>query len=169
MYIEHVGITVRELERSVTFYSTIFGTEPIERYSWEGEQAEYVAAMMNVPGLTLDAAFFRLPGSDVILEIIEFHGISEPEDVQAIRHHRVGGVHMGFYVPNLTEVLERIEAAGSDLMGPPVTIEYGPYFGHGHGRAGVFRDPDGNNLQLMEISGRPGNLRIPAGSDIGEA
>jgi hypothetical protein len=57
-------------------------------------------------------------------------------------------------------MLGRVHAAGSELLGEPVAIEYGPYQGTG-GRSATFRDPDDNNLQFMEISSRPGQLPLP--------
>jgi catechol 2,3-dioxygenase-like lactoylglutathione lyase family enzyme len=158
--LEHVGIVVKDLDASTKFYQTLFGEEPLQKTSWRGENAVYVANMMGQPGLTLDAAFFRIPGTQVILEVIQFHNLDDTSN-GALRHYQVGGTHLGFYVPSIDALLDRVRAAGSELLGEPVRIEYGPYLGTG-GRSATFRDPDDNNLQFMEISGRPGNLPLPA-------
>lgn len=158
--IEHFGITVKNLEKAVRFYSALFDSEPIERTSWRGKDAEYVADMMSQPGLTLDAAFFRVPGSNAILEVIEFHDLKDAEGTP-VRHYQSSGTHLGFYVDSIDAVADRIRKAGVEFLTEPIRIAYGPYQGTG-GRSVVFRDPDGINLQLMEISGRPGNLPLPA-------
>ena len=156
---EHVGITVKDLDRSVRFYAALFDTDPLDRRSWRGKDAEYVADMMDKPGLTLDGAWFQLPGSNTILEIIEFHDLPDGDN-QTVPHYQTGGVHLGFSLPSIDEAASRVRAAGAKFLTEPVSIQYGPYMGTG-GRSVLFRDPDDNNLQLMEISSRPGNLPVP--------
>ena len=159
MLLEHIGITVSDLDTSVRFYSTLFGTQPVARASWRGKDAEYVAQMMGQPGLTMDAAFFRIPGSNTILEIVQFFDIKDGKGVQ-VRHFQTSGTHLGFYVENIEAAAELVKKAGARLLAEPSTIQFGPYLGRG-GRAVLFRDPDGINLQLMEITGRPGGLPFP--------
>lgn len=160
MLLEHIGITVADLDTSVRFYSILFDTEPVARASWRGKDAEYVAHMMGQPGLTMDAAFFRIPGSNAILEIVKFFDISNGQGVQ-VRHYQTSGAHIGFYVDDIDKAAELVKKAGAALLAEPSTIQFGPYLGRG-GRAVLFRDPDGINLQLMEITGRPGGLLVPA-------
>lgn len=158
--IDHVGINVTDLDRSVRFYTALFGTPPVERTSWRGDKAEYVAQMVQSPGATLDAAFFRIPGSNAILEVIQYGNL--PEASGAIpRHYEPGAMHLGFHVKSIDDAEARIRAAGSHLLAEPVTIQHGPYQGTG-GRAVLFQDPDGYNLQLMEVTSRPGGLPVPA-------
>jgi catechol 2,3-dioxygenase-like lactoylglutathione lyase family enzyme len=159
MLLEHIGITVSDLDTSVRFYSTLFDTQPVARASWRGKDAEYVAHMMGQPGLTMDAAFFRIPGSKTILEIVQFFDIKDG-NAAPVRHFQTSGTHIGFYVENIEDAAERVKQAGARFLAEPSTIQFGPYLGRG-GRAVLFRDPDGINLQLMEISGRPGGLPFP--------
>lgn len=159
MLLEHIGITVTDLDRSVRFYSILFDSEPIARASWRGKDAEYVAHMMGQHGLTMDAAFFRIPGSNTILEMVQFFDIKDGQGAP-IRHYQTSGTHIGFYVDNIDAAAERVKKAGARLLAEPSTIQFGPYLGRG-GRAVLFRDPDGINLQLMEITGRPGALPLP--------
>jgi len=158
--VEHVGMTVKDLQVSVQFYTALLGTPPVDRASWTGKDAEYVATLLGQPGLTMDAAFFHLPGGNLILEICQFHnienGIGSP-----VRHYQSGGSHLGFYVDSIDAVMDRLREAGTELLSKPVQIQFGPYMGKG-GRSVLFRDPDGINLQLMEITGRPGRLPLPA-------
>lgn len=158
--VEHVGITVKDLDASVNFYRTLFGYEPLDRREWRGKDAEYVADMMAKPGLTLDGAWFQLPGGETILEIIQFHDLPDGE-AKTVPHYQTGGVHLGFYVDNIDGYADRVREAGARFLTEPVPIQYGPYMGTG-GRSVLFRDPDDNNLQLMEISSRPGNLSLPS-------
>lgn len=162
MLIEHVGLTVRDLERSARFYEGLFGVKRLQNVSWRGEKAEYVATMMGQPGLTLDAVFLQLPGSSVIMELVEFHDL-EAANPGPVPHYEVNGMHLGFYVTDLSIAIEQAERAGAQDFGQVVPIEHGPYMGTG-GRSVTFHDPDGNNLQLMEITARPGHLSMPVGA-----
>src|SRR3981081_4548531 len=98
--VEHVGMTVRDLETSVRFYTALFNNGPVDLASWRGKDAEYVANLLGQPGLTMDAAFFRLPGGNLILEICQFHNI-EGGVAAPVRHYQTGGTHLGFYVDNI--------------------------------------------------------------------
>jgi catechol 2,3-dioxygenase-like lactoylglutathione lyase family enzyme len=157
--IEHVGIIVKDLEVSVRFYTALFNEPPIEQTSWRGSDAEYVGRLVGRPGLTLDEAFFRLPGTDTILEVGQFHNISDGEGV-ANRHYQTRSVHLGFSVDSIDGAVQRIQNAGGSLS-TPVEIAYGPYKGQG-GRTATFTDPDGITLQVMEIANRPGGLPVPS-------
>ena len=157
--VEHVGMTVKDLDTSVRFYTALFDCGPVDRAAWRGKDAEYVANLLGQPGLTMDAAFFQLPGGNMILEICQFHNIEDGVG-SPVRHYQSGGTHLGFYVDSIDGVIERLDKAGTKLLSKPVNIEFGPYKGKG-GRSVLFRDPDGVNLQLMEITGRPGQLPLP--------
>ncbi|RPI20828.1 MAG: hypothetical protein EHM57_07415 [Actinobacteria bacterium] len=157
---EHFGLVTANLDRSVEFYSALLDREPLERVLWKGEAARYVADLLATPGLTLRAAFFHLPHSNTVLEVIEYSNIESGSPIAA-PPTAVGAVHFGFYVDSIEDAAQRIQAAGGGFLAPPVAIPYGPYSG---GRTAYFRDPDGVNLQVMEVSSRPGRLPVLKGS-----
>ena len=43
------------------------------------------------------------------------------------------------------------------LLGQPMDLPIGPYRG---GRSVYLKDPDGANIQLMQLAGRPGRLPV---------
>ena len=157
--IEHVGIIVKDLEVSVRFYTALFDAPPIEQTSWQGRDAEYVGQLVGRPGLTLDEAFFRLPGTNAILEVGQFHNIADGEGV-ANRHFQTRSIHLGFAVDSIEDAVKRIKKAGATLS-TPVEIAFGPYKGKG-GKTATFTDPDGITIQVMEIANRPGGLPVPS-------
>lgn len=163
LFIDHIGLVVKDLEESVTFYTALFGP-PVQRVSWRGKDAEYVAQMVAHPGLELDAAFFQLPYSQSLLEMIQYRGVA-PTGAR-LDPMQVSATHLGFYVENLAATVERLRALGVGFRSEPVDIPYGPYKG---GRTIYFSDPNGMNLQLMQLVGRPGKVPLPdrAGSDTG--
>jgi predicted enzyme related to lactoylglutathione lyase len=153
---EHIGVVARDLDETVTFYGALFDSDPIETVVWRGGAAEYVADLLAVPGLTLKAAFFQVPFSRTILELIEYSNIGSADDV-SLPPTSVGATHFGFYVESVEEAAERVHAAGAEFLAPPVEIPYGPYSG---GRTAYFRDPNGVNLQVREVVARPGGIPV---------
>lgn len=153
---EHIGLVASDLDVSVRFYSALFDREPLERVVWRGVAAEYVADLLASPGLTLRAAFLQVPHSNTVMEIIEYSNIDVSRR-EIPPPTSVGAVHFGFYVDSISEAAERVAAAGSEFLADPVDIPYGPYSG---GRTAYFRDPDGVNLQVMEVTARPGGLPV---------
>ncbi len=151
-WIEHLGIVVRDLEQSISFYRKLFDSEPIERVAWRGPDADYIASMLGFPRGTLElaAAFFQVPHTNALLEMLHYSGI--PQGEMQSTSTDIGASHFGFYVESLDETVTRLDLA---LAGPPTDIPYGPYKG---GRTAYLKDPNGVNIQLMELRNRPGGM-----------
>jgi len=161
LFVDHFGLVVRSLEESIPFYTAIFGP-PVQRVSWRGKDAEYVAKMVAHPGLELDAAFFQLPYTQSLMEMIEYRGV-KPTNAK-LDPMQVSATHLGFFVENLDKTIERLRKLGVTFRSEPIDIPYGPYKG---GRSIYFSDPNGMNLQLMQVIGRPGQIPLPP--DAGKA
>jgi catechol 2,3-dioxygenase-like lactoylglutathione lyase family enzyme len=155
LFVDHFGLVVRSLEESIPFYTAIFGP-PVQRVSWRGKDAEYVAKMVAHPGLELDAAFFQLPFTQSLMEMIEYRGV-KPTNAK-LDPMQVSATHLGLFVENLDKTMERLRALGVTFRSEPIDIPYGPYKG---GRSIYFTDPNGMNLQLMQLVGRPGQIPVP--------
>jgi len=158
LWIDHIGMVVPHLPEAVTFYRELFGRDLLDSGQWHGANANYVADMLGRPhGLELEAAFFQVPHSNAILELIEYSGIDqvaiEPDATD------IGAVHVGFYVDSVTQTLKQLELP---LTGSVTDIPYGPSKG---GRTAYLKAPARVNLQLMELRSRPGMLPILAGAD----
>jgi catechol 2,3-dioxygenase-like lactoylglutathione lyase family enzyme len=152
-WIEHIGVVARDLEETVDFYTKLFGSEPIDRVEWRGEHAENVARLMGrPPGMELDAVFFQIPWTNTIFEVVSFRGIDQA--TVASGNADIGATHFGFAVEDIDATAARL---GLDLLGVPMDLPIGPYRG---GRSVYLKDPNGANIQLMELMGRPG--RLPA-------
>ena len=151
-WLDHVGLVTRDMTASIAFYTKLFGAGPIDRVEWRGEHAAQVARMLGRPGLELDAVFFRIPHTNTILELVEYFHI-EQGTVEAPGTW-FGATHIGFAVEDLDATVARL---GLELTGDPVLLTTGPYRG---GRSAYLKDPNGVNIQLMELRGRPGRLPV---------
>ena len=151
-WLDHIGVVARDLEASIAFYTKLLG-EPIDRVEWRGEHAANVARLMGrPPGLELDAVFFRIPYTNTIFELVSFRNI-EQGTVKA-GNADLGATHFGFYVDDIEETVARL---GLETSGQPMDLPIGPYRG---GRSVYLKDPDGANIQLMQLAGRPGRLPV---------
>lgn len=154
LWIDHIGIVVRDLEESIVFYTMLLESPPVDRVRWRGDDAAYIAEMLNKPvgSFRADAAFFRFPYTNTLLEMLHYGGFSQ--DTAATVPTTIGATHIGLYVESLDETISRL---GLPLTGSPVDIPYGPYRG---GRSAYVSDPNGISIQLMQIQARPGQLPV---------
>jgi catechol 2,3-dioxygenase-like lactoylglutathione lyase family enzyme len=154
-WIDHIGIAVSDMDRSVRFYGALFDAQPLQRVEWRGKDAEPIAAMAGRPGLELDAVFFQIPHTNSILELVKWLNMTD-QPVANYAAEAIGGLHLGLFVEDMDAALERLRAIGAQV-GTPVDLTHGAYKG---GRAVYFRDPDGALLQLMAVTQRPGKLPV---------
>jgi lactoylglutathione lyase len=142
----HTGITVSDLQRSIDHYCGLLGLELLWRRLYE---EPYVLDQVNVDGATaLDCAWVRVPGSDHIIELIEYHG-GEPRDGSA-RPCDYGSAHFGVVVDDIHTMAEKLRAAGVRFRtrgDGPVAIKAGANKG---GWALYTYDPDGFVVELHQ-------------------
>jgi catechol 2,3-dioxygenase-like lactoylglutathione lyase family enzyme len=151
-WIDHIGVVARDLDESIAFYTKLFG-EPIDSVQWRGEFAANVAKLMGKPeGLELDAVFFRIPHTNAIFELVAFRNVEQA--VVEGGSIDIGATHFGFYVDDIDETVAQL---GLEVSGSPMELPIGPYRG---GRSVYLKDPNGANIQLMQLERRPGGMPI---------
>ncbi|MBW8785513.1 MAG: VOC family protein [Novosphingobium sp.] len=144
MKIDHIGISVADVERSIAFYREMFGMEPLCPISpFGGGDFERV---MGVPGAQGRMCVIR--GNDVQLELFEFANPAPPaQDPNASVSDR-GISHFGITVRDIDATYERMLAAGVRFHCPVTTFPSGIKAAYG-------RDPDGNVFELLEMGPPP--------------
>lgn len=120
MHLEHVNLTVSDVERSAAFYSDLLGLH----VRWKGQTAEGSPAAHVGDDRSYLALFQAAAGGEA------------PVDYGA-----VGINHFGFVVDDLDATLERLHDLGLEEHFMP---EYEP------GRRAYFMDPDGVEVELVE-------------------
>ena len=120
MFIEHVNLTVSDLDRSIAFYSDLLDLH----VRWKGPiDGERLGAHVGDDSFYL-ALFQATEGGDVE------------------RNYLKPGVnHFGFVVDDLDEARRRVESLGASIH---LEADYEP------GRRIYFFDPDGHEVELVQ-------------------
>jgi catechol 2,3-dioxygenase-like lactoylglutathione lyase family enzyme len=147
--LDHVGFSVSDLDRSVSWYTDFFGDPPQLRKVWD---VEYVSRIVGYPNCKMDCAFWRLPGG-TILELIQY--LEPPAGIVDMESYNAGNGHLCLVTEDLAADFERLRGRVQFRDPNPVRIPWGPYEG---GWACYLRDPDGISIELMQL--RPGGPQI---------
>lgn len=135
--LDHVAITVRDMERSVGFYRDLLGFE--------------VLGQLFLNEGTLKIVY--LQSGAVRVELFEFRG-QDAETAVGVPDTVGGFKHLALQTDDVDGVAARLKAAGTEF-----TLE--PLDAVGRVRLAFFRDPDGNLLEL--VSGVPDVAPYAAG------
>jgi catechol 2,3-dioxygenase-like lactoylglutathione lyase family enzyme len=137
----HIGITVSDIDRSMSFYRDVLGFEVGKKMRVGGEMFEKIT---GVPGAEIDIAFVRTHG-----HFFELLCYVKPEDraVSKLRACDPGFMHAAFKVQNLDNVVASITTHGFQPLSAIQTVPEGPEKGL---RVIYARDPDGVVLEFIE-------------------
>lgn len=141
--IHHAAVVVSDLDRSIAFYTGLFGGEVALRI--DGIEDPRVARLQGVERLKMSIAMIAF--GPVRFELIQFE---EPVGrAEVPRSTDLGCAHLAFEVADVDAAYARLRSAGVDFEAPPVHLEEGPAAGwvivYG-------RDPDGNRFELLRTS-----------------
>lgn len=137
--IDHVGISVASLERSIRFYCDLLGMQLVARESFAGAMYD---SIMALDGATGHVALLK--SGSLQLELFEFaHPSGEAADPR-YPVSRQGISHFGFGVDDIHREYERLRNSGVVFHCAPQCFDttwatYG-------------RDPDGNVFEIIEMA-----------------
>ena len=131
----HVGISVSDLDRCETFYRDELGFEVVDRFTVSGETFSTVVGVDGASG-----RFVHLDANGTLVELVEYEPAVEPLDDAEL--HRPGTGHVGFTVTDLDTFVDELSTTVDVRVGP-VTTESGT-------RLCFFRDPEGNQIEVLE-------------------
>ena len=140
----HVCVNVRDLDKSIAFYEQL-GFTVTAKFVMEGHMGEVTAKAFGVSFNPINAAFLRLGGSNMLLDLCEY--TDPPTSGETYRdYHNVGMGRMSFHVDNIEEVYEEIQRMGIKPLGP-IGFTQPP----GGEKCGVFafHDPDGTIVEVL--------------------
>jgi catechol 2,3-dioxygenase-like lactoylglutathione lyase family enzyme len=138
----HIGMTVANIERTLAFYSKVFGLEPGMTLDITAGPA--TAEALDLPLHRQRVALITL--GDVVMELIEF---DPPRRGYDGRQDDVGYAYPCFAVDDIDATYERLVAMG-------VTINRPPHESHGPdpvtgSKFFIVKDPDGKNIEIVQM------------------
>ncbi|MGV0644202.1 VOC family protein [Mycolicibacterium sp. XJ2546] len=138
MDVSHVGVRVRDLDNSLTFYRAL-GFAEVKRLTVPDEMAAGLLGL--APPIGFAAVYLRNGG--VILQLLTFSGYPAPEEAE---RGMVGAglTHVSIAVDDIAAAQAAVQAAGGTVVADP-----------GGGFACMVRDPDGQLLELVHSRVRP--------------
>lgn len=136
--INHTGVVVQNLDRSIAFYSGTVGLEVITHLDALGDTVSQVVGYDNTH---LKVALLRSMNGQVI-ELVQY---LQPQPGQRPTEQRavLGVSHLAFDVDNIDETLCHLVDHGAIKMNDPVEVAPGK-------KVCYLQDPDGNWLELIE-------------------
>ena len=136
--INHVGLSVTNLDRSIKFYRDAFHLEVIAEQPFSGGLYEQI---MGLPGTSGRAALMK--NGSLQLELFEFCS-PQPKSRERLRSvHEYGISHFCVEVVDIEEEYDRLKRYG-------VSFHCAPLDFRGEAKATYGRDPDGNIFELWE-------------------
>ena len=135
----HVGISVADIDRSIAFYRDMLGMQVVVRTSFEGDQ---YATILRLKGASGRVALLRAAAMQI--ELFEF---SCPVPRGGERDRPVcdhGITHFCIEVHDIDATYRRLRDSG-------VVFHCEPLDFLGGARATYGRDPDGNVFELLEV------------------
>ena len=146
----HVGVVVRDLERSVAFYRALTGCEPV--LDDEGLAGPGISAATGMDRQRIRYATFRL--ENLNLDVVQFlHPTAPPAEVGP---NQPAGMHLCFEVEDVDATLGRLRELGVEPSSAPYTFtaEESDSADLAGTRIVYFDDPDGTHLELIAPRGR---------------
>lgn len=140
----HSGITVKNLKKSLQFYTETLGLKLLRRQT---NDSDYIHDIVRIEGLEkIEIAFIEVPDG-MVLELLEYVGMERYSG--EARSSDYGTGHLCLRVDNLEGMFEDLLKKGVSFKSKNVvSITAGNHKG---GKAVYMKDPDGYLIELMEM------------------
>ena len=134
----HICIAVSDIERSLDFYTRLFGFDVVFDVELEGESLEAVTSKEGAKG--------RMVGGLVGGTVIELLALGAPPGTgSGTSATRTGYTNISLSVPDLDAAVAEVGALGFAVSRPPVEIAGVKMF--------FVDDPDGTPIEVIEFPG----------------
>jgi catechol 2,3-dioxygenase-like lactoylglutathione lyase family enzyme len=142
--VDHVGLTVPDLEKATTFLVDVLGCEYLYSLGPFVDDGDWMQEHLNVdPRAVMKELRFFSCGGKAVFEVFEY---SAPDQgVVGPRNSDIGGHHVALYVEDLDLAIDYLRARGVEVLGGP-TSSTGPSEGQ---RWIYFLAPWGMQFELV--------------------
>lgn len=142
----HIGITVKDMDRSIDFYKNILGLTFQGQMIMEGKETDKLFGMedckVKVAYLNGSKELFAPP-----IELLQF--MSHETEIGSPDLRKTSISEVCFEVENIEETYSRLKDQGVKFISKPQAFDFTSQ-GFGKSKAVYFKDPDGIILELIE-------------------
>ena len=138
MIFRHCGLVVKDIEKSILFYTQMLDFEVVNDNLETGVFIDDICGLKNTTVRTVKMA---LQGK-VTLELLCFQSHPEPEQNRKIT--KLGYTHIALTVKDLDRVYDRLSINGLEFNSKPRVSP------DGNAKVTFCRDPENNLLELVE-------------------
>lgn len=145
--VNHVGIVVKDLDKSIAFYEALTGIKVSNVDKIGGDR------MAKVQGLDKTLiSYANLHLDNINMDILQY---IQPEPTMAIyKNNQISAMHLCFEVDGIDKAVERLKKVGVDLSGETMIFEAADGLSSGWGtKVAYFDDLDGVHLEIIEPQG----------------
>ncbi len=107
----HIGVVVKDVEKVVQYYSSVFGIGPFDIYNFEPRKAWLRGKKVKPFQLKIATANLGQPALELI-QVID----GDPPHRDFLNIHGEGLQHIGFYVDNYDEWKTYVEGEGIEVL-----------------------------------------------------
>lgn len=136
----HIGIAVTDLDRSIRFYSDVFGFAELYRLDFKDNE---VAATMEQEGAFRSAMLLR---DDVRIELLQWVDVPVSGGGKKPMTE-LGFTHLSFRVEGIDDLTDAVIAAGGAVH--PQTLSHVGPEGTAQTALLYYTDPDGTRIEVM--------------------
>lgn len=128
--IDHIGITVPDIDEACLFFENILGAKTLftaaENIMDEG--SDWMLDQFNVHPRSIikELRFVRLPDGSII-EVFEY--FSPDQNLNQPKNSDIGGHHLAFYVDDIYEAIDFLRNNDIVVLGEPLSYSDGPNLG----------------------------------------
>ena len=117
--VDHIGITVPDLEQAHKFFTEVLGCEYMYKLGpFEHSDTDWMSEHLNVhPRAVMKELHFYRLGGQAIFEIFEYS--APDQNVSQSKNSDIGGHHVALYVDDFDSALEFVRAQGLKVLGEP--------------------------------------------------
>jgi catechol 2,3-dioxygenase-like lactoylglutathione lyase family enzyme len=134
----HVGLTVKDLGRSLEFYRDVAGMAAGEVFDGQSQEFD---TLTNNPGARLRGV--HLKAGQFMLQLLEYK--AGGGGMLEVHHNKIGSPHLSFYVPDVEAKYAEVKQRGN------VTITSGLVQIARNMRSFYTEDPDGVPVEFLQI------------------
>ncbi len=144
--IAHIGITISNLEKSISFYRDILQLEYLGSMVMQGKETDLLFATKNcivkVAYLNGSKELFSPP-----IELLEFISPIASTNTPALTKQSISEIC--FRVEDIEKSYQKLRKKGVEFLSKPQCFDFSKN-GFGKSKAVYFKDPDGIILELIQ-------------------